>query len=112
MSDPSAPISQPAPPQPQVTTTKTRSGYGLLATSILFAGIGGGLLAWHPWDKDTAKDPVKNPQHIAIQKIGEEDDPTKPDAEPRPVYCMTNETGALYCMLMPNQYTSIQEESH
>ncbi|WP_260479042.1 hypothetical protein [Kibdelosporangium aridum] len=90
-------------------TTKPRSGYGPLATAILFAGIGGGLLAWHPWDKGAVPEPPKNPQHITIQKVGEQREPGNSDAT-RPVYCMTNETGALYCMVMPNRYTSIQEE--
>lgn len=111
MSLPNAPIPQPEPSQSQALTTKPRAGQGLLATAILFAGIGGGLLAWHPWDKETAQEPIKDPQRITIQRVGEQHDPTKSDSD-RPVYCMTNETGALYCMVMPGRYTSIQEDSH
>ncbi|HJQ47444.1 MAG TPA: hypothetical protein VJ870_14190 [Amycolatopsis sp.] len=93
-------------------TTKPRAGSGLLATAILFAGIGGGLLAWHPWDKNMlqVQERPKDPQHITIQKVGEQSDPTESDSD-RPVYCMANETGGLYCMVMPNRYTGIQEES-
>jgi hypothetical protein len=47
-------------------------------------------------------------QHIAIQQIGDQDDPTDSTSS-RPVYCMTNETGGLYCMVMPGRYTGIRE---
>jgi hypothetical protein len=107
MSHPDAPEPQPSPPQPQATTTKSRTGHGLLATAILLAGIGGGLLAWHPWDKP-APPPPKDPQHITIQHVGDQSDPTE-SGSTRPVYCMTNETGALYCMVMPSRYTGIEE---
>lgn len=120
MSYPHIPAPQPAPqpsepqaesqpePQPQATTTKARPGYGLLATAILFAGLGGGLLAWHPWDKGPAPEPPKDPHLITIQHIGDQEEPG--GSEPRrPVYCMTNETGGLYCMVMPNQYTAIRK---
>jgi hypothetical protein len=108
---PSPPQSEPEPqsePQPQATTTKARSGYGLLATAILFAGLGGGLMAWHPWDKGPAPEPPKDPHHITIQKIGDQQEGGDSESI-RPVYCMTNETGGLYCMVMPNQYTAIRE---
>ena len=101
-------MSHPSPSEPQATTPRPRTGHGLLATAILVAGIGGGLLAWHPWDKQV-QEPPKNPNHITVQKVGEQREAANSDAT-RPVYCMTNETGALYCMVMPNRYTSIQEE--
>ncbi|MEV6646925.1 hypothetical protein [Amycolatopsis sp. NPDC051371] len=107
MSQPESPAPQPSPPQPQATTTKPRAGTGLLSTAILLAGIGGGLPAWHPWDKP-APEPAKDPQHITVQQIGDQDDPTD-SASSRPVYCMTNETGGLYSMVMPGRYTGIRE---
>ncbi|GHE78339.1 hypothetical protein GCM10017786_04980 [Amycolatopsis deserti] len=103
MSHPNAP----APQQPQVAT-QPRSGSGLLAAAILVAGIGGGLLAWHPWDKGPVPAP-QDPQHITIQKVGEQVEAGNSDAT-QPVYCLTNETGGLYCMPLPNRYTTIQEE--
>ncbi|GAA4592274.1 hypothetical protein GCM10023194_53630 [Planotetraspora phitsanulokensis] len=108
MSHPDTPVPQLSPPQPQATTTKPRAGNGLLATAILFAGIGGGLLAWHPWDKDPVQEPP-SPQNITIQKVGEQRNAGDFDSS-RPVYCMTNETGGLYCMVMPGRYTDIQQE--
>ncbi|WP_433271148.1 hypothetical protein ACQPZF_11640 [Actinosynnema sp. CS-041913] len=81
-----------------------------MAAAILVAGIGGGLLAWHPWDKDTVPaPPPKDPQRITIQKIGDQSDTTGDDST-RPVYCMTNETGGLYCIVMPGRYTHIRED--
>ncbi|TNC20983.1 hypothetical protein [Amycolatopsis alkalitolerans] len=109
MSHPDTPLPQPSPPQPQAVTTKPRTGYGLLVTAILFAGIGGGLLAWHPWDKDRVPEPPKDPRHITIQRVGEQREAGESDST-RPVYCLTNETGGLYCMVMPGRYTTIQEE--
>jgi hypothetical protein len=113
MSTPESPAPQPSPPQPepqpQATPAKSRAGTGLLAFAILVAGIGGGLLAWHPWDKPPLPEPPKNPQHITIQRIGDQSDPTAGSASDRPVYCMTNETGGLYCMVMPGRYTGIEE---
>jgi hypothetical protein len=92
-------------------TTKPRAGHGLLAAAILFAGLGGGLLAWHPWDRNIVQEPPpKDPQRITIQKVGDQSDPGDSEST-RPVYCMTNETGGLYCMVMPGRYTGIQEES-
>jgi hypothetical protein len=61
------------------------------------------------WDKDTVQEPPKDPQHITIQKVGEQREPGDSDST-RPVSCMTNETGGLYCMVMPGRYTGIQEE--
>ncbi|NEC33831.1 hypothetical protein [Streptomyces rubrogriseus] len=111
MSNPSSPEQPTSPTAPQVMPTRARSGYGLVATAILCAGIGGGLLSWHPWDKvDIPKVPTKNPQHITIQKVGYQSDPSTDDDKRRPVYCMTNETGAMYCMVMPDRYTGIQED--
>ncbi|MEU8639899.1 hypothetical protein AB0C38_47550 [Amycolatopsis sp. NPDC048633] len=112
MAHPDTPEPQPSPPQPQppaAAATKPRGGHGLLATAILLAGIGGGLLAWHPWDKPAPPPPPKDPQHITIQKIGDQSDPTAGSGSDRPVYCMTNETGGLYCMVMPGRYTGIEE---
>jgi hypothetical protein len=51
MSSPVAPTPQQSFPQPHAVTTRSRAGYGLLIAAVLFAGFGGGLLAWHPWDK-------------------------------------------------------------
>jgi hypothetical protein len=103
------PQSQPEPqPQPRETTARSRSGNGLLATAILVAGIGGGLLAWHPWDEAPLPAP-KDPGRITIQKVGDQREATNYD-ETRPVYCMTNETGGLYCVVLPNRYTHIEEE--
>lgn len=108
MAHPESPAPQPSPPQPPVATTRPRTGSGLVATAILLAGLGGGLLAWHPWDKPVPE-PPKDPRHITIQRVGDQRDPTESDSS-RPVYCMTNETGGLYCMVMPSRYTLIQEE--
>ena len=109
MAHPDSPAPQPSPPQPPATPTRSRAGTGLLATAILLAGIGGGLLAWHPWDKP-APPPAKDPQHITIQHVGDQSDPSDSDST-RPVYCMTNETGGLYCMVMPGRYTDIRERN-
>lgn len=109
MSHPETPVPQPSPPQPQATTKESRPGYGLLATVILVAGIGGGLLAWHPWDKHPVQEPPKDPGRITIQKVGDQTEAGNSEAT-RPVYCMTNETGGLYCVVMPNRYTRIEEE--
>ncbi|MER5269039.1 hypothetical protein ABTZ99_43800 [Actinosynnema sp. NPDC002837] len=108
MSHPETPVPQPSPPRPPATTDQSRPGHGLLATAILVAGIGGGLLAWHPWDKPVPE-PAKDPGRITIQKVGEQREAGNSD-QTRPVYCLTNETGGLYCVVMPNQYTGIQEE--
>ncbi len=112
MSHPESPEPQPSQPQPQsqpqVTATQPRSGHGLLATAILIAGIGGGLLAWHPWVKPPAPEPAKDPQHITIQHVGDQTEVTDSGSR-KPVYCMTNDTGALYCMVMPNHDTDIRE---
>ncbi|WP_217998114.1 hypothetical protein [Nocardia paucivorans] len=81
-----------------------------MSVAIMVAGIGGGLLAWHPWDKGPAPEPPKDPHHITIQRVGEQRDPTGSSSENRPVYCMTNEVGGLYCLVMPSRYAGIQEE--
>jgi len=107
LSNPESPEPQPSPPQPQ--PAKSRAGTGLLSFAILVAGIGGGLLAWHPWDKPPLPAPPKDPQHITIQHIGDQSDPTAGSDSDRPVYCLTNETGGLYCMVMPGRYTGIEE---
>ncbi|MGK3207950.1 hypothetical protein [Amycolatopsis sp. MEPSY49] len=106
MSDPDIPAPQPSPaPAP----APARRGSGLLATAILLAGLGGGLLAWHPWDKPPAPEPPKDPQRITIQHVGDQRDPTDSESS-RPVYCLTNETGGLYCMVMPSRYSGIEED--
>ncbi|HEY3470062.1 MAG TPA: hypothetical protein VGL47_33360 [Amycolatopsis sp.] len=102
-------MSHPETSTPQPIAAHPRRGHGLLAFAILVAGIGGGLLAWHPWDKGPAPAPPKDPQHITIQKVGEQSDPTDSGSD-RPVYCLTNETGGLYCLVMPGRYTGIQED--
>ncbi|MEU7764836.1 hypothetical protein AB0B25_06905 [Nocardia sp. NPDC049190] len=107
MSNPESSVPQPSLPQPQANSTRPLAGYLLLSTAILVAGIGGGLLAWHPWEKDTVKLPPKDPQHITVQQIGDQYEPTNSDSV-RPVYCMTNETGGLYCMVMPSRYSGIR----
>jgi hypothetical protein len=111
MSNPESPEPQPSPPQPQPQPqpAKSRAGTGLLSFAILVAGIGGGLLAWHPWDKPPLPAPPKDPQHITIQHIGVQSDPTAGSDSDRPVYCLTNDTGGLYCMVMPGRYTGIEE---
>ncbi len=109
MSNPNAPVPQPAPPQPQANTTRSQPGYGLLATAILVAGIGGGMLAWHPWDQNKVQAPPKDPQHITIQHVGDQRESGGGPESTRPVYCMTNETGGLYCIVMPNRYSGIRE---
>ncbi|MEU4769390.1 hypothetical protein AB0H12_39725 [Actinosynnema sp. NPDC023794] len=108
MSHPETPVPQPSSPEPQPMTEQSRPGYGLLAFAILVAGIGGGLLAWHPWDKPVPE-PPKDPERITIQRVGEQLEAGNSD-ETRSVYCMTNETGGLYCMVMPNRLTRIDEE--
>ncbi|MEV4143942.1 hypothetical protein AB0J40_09760 [Amycolatopsis sp. NPDC049691] len=86
-----------------------RRGSGLLAAAIVVAGIGGGLLAWHPWDKPAAPAPAKDPQHITIQHVGDQSEPGQPESS-RPVYCLTNDTGGLSCLVMPGRYTGIEED--
>ncbi|WP_245547497.1 hypothetical protein [Nocardia brevicatena] len=103
-------LSPPRPPEASVTTRTGQARHGLLAAAIIVAGVGGGLLAWHPWDKGPAPEPPKDPHHITIQRVGEQRDPTGDSEGDRPVYCMTNETGSLYCMVMPGRYAGIQEE--
>ncbi|GAA3797118.1 MULTISPECIES: hypothetical protein [Amycolatopsis] len=107
MSHPNNPAPQ-QPQEPRPAATESRSRHGLLATAILVAGLGGGLLAWHPWDKAPVPAPA-DPRHISIQKVGEQREAGNSDAT-QPVYCLTNETGSLYCMVLPNRYTTIQEE--
>jgi hypothetical protein len=48
MSNPDTPAPQPSFPQPQAMPDRPRSSHGLLIAAVLFAGFGGGLLAWHP----------------------------------------------------------------
>ncbi|WP_106620389.1 hypothetical protein [Saccharothrix carnea] len=111
MSNPDTTEPRSLPPQPEPTTTTTpRRGNGLLATAILFAGIGGGLLAWHPWDENTVQvPPAEDPHRITIQKVGEQTEAGESEAS-KPVYCLTNETGGLYCVVMPNRYTALLPE--
>ena len=111
MSNPDTPSPQPSFPQPQPTPARPRSGHGLLIAAVLFAGFGGGLLAWHPWDKPPLPAPPKDPQHITIQKVGDQSDPTDSESS-RPVYCLTNDTGGLSCVVMPTRYAGIQEDAH
>ncbi|SDW49676.1 hypothetical protein SAMN05421504_101747 [Amycolatopsis xylanica] len=102
-------MSHPEVPEPSLPqTTQPRQGHGLLSFAILVAGLGGGLLAWHPWVTPPAPEPPKDPHHITIQHIGDQEDVTNSSAS-QPVYCMTNETGGLYCMVMPNHNTDIRE---
>lgn len=49
----------------------------------------------------------KDPRHITIQKVGDQSDPTD-SGSTRPVYCMTNETGGLSCVVMPTRYSGIE----
>ncbi|HEY2060559.1 MAG TPA: hypothetical protein VGH57_19485 [Amycolatopsis sp.] len=88
---------------------RPRSGHGLLIAAVLFAGFGGGLLAWHPWDKPPVPAPPQDPRHITIQKVGDQSDPTDSESS-RPVYCMTNDTGCLSCVVMPTCYAAIQKD--
>ncbi|WP_370949520.1 hypothetical protein AB5J62_18795 [Amycolatopsis sp. cg5] len=109
--EPQPPAPEPAVPQattPQPSAPKAGSGHGLLSFAILVAGLGGGLLAWHPWVTPPAPEPPKDPGHIKIQQVGDQYDVTDSSSTEKPVYCMTNETGALYCMVLPNRNTMIR----
>ncbi len=56
------------------------------------------MLAWHPWDQYTVQEPPKDPQHNTIQHVGDQRESGGGPESTRPVYCMTNETGGLYCI--------------
>ncbi|TQM33480.1 hypothetical protein [Nocardia bhagyanarayanae] len=109
MSNPNVPVAQPTT-QSQAIAPSARSSHGLLATAIVVAGLGGGMLAWHPWDENTVQEPPpKDPQRITIQHVGDQREAGGGPDSTRPVYCLTNETGGLYCIVMPNRYTIIDK---
>ncbi len=109
MADPDFVAPQVSSPSPETGPARPR-GHGLLAAAIVVAGLGGGLLAWHPWDENTVQQPTKDPHRITVQKVGEQRESGNSDAT-RPVYCLTNETGGLYCLVMPDRYTIIEPET-
>ncbi|MGY0497417.1 hypothetical protein ACWZHB_02830 [Nocardia sp. FBN12] len=99
--------SQPSQPQ---KTTQRRAGNSLLAAAILVAGIGGGLLAWHPWDKGTTVTvPTKDPQQVTTQRIGTVWQPGL-SGPGLPVECVTNETGGISCLILPDPYAHIRKQ--